>query len=156
MTQPPKRSPPEACPNGPRGCLPNSKTDAAEKKTERTEFVAAQMLAVPRRGDQIRRIFAQWAIVYFGQFFLITEVALIFVQFSSIKYVFFYKNWFELHFGLFFTSSSGHPGCRLYNPVMRRGEGNTRDISSSSISPTNFQSLLFHRILGTTLSTTEC
>jgi hypothetical protein len=33
------------------------------------------MFIVHRQGDQIGRIFAQWAIIYFGQFLKITEVA---------------------------------------------------------------------------------
>jgi hypothetical protein len=66
------------------------------------------------QGDQIGRIFARWVIAYLGQFFSeIKEVAQ-FLDYSlhSEDYlpINFDKPWAGLHFGPFFTNSSGHSG----------------------------------------------
>jgi hypothetical protein len=59
---------------------------------------------VRRQGDQIRRIFAFWAIVYFGLFF--SGVAQIFSYLFSRYTVI--KNVLGYILGNFFTNSSGH------------------------------------------------
>jgi hypothetical protein len=55
--------------------------------------------------------FAQWMIVYFG-ILKNTEIAHDFgpLCFKHRLYINFDKNWAGLHFGDFFTNSSGHPG----------------------------------------------
>jgi hypothetical protein len=61
------------------------------------------------QGDQIGRILANWAIVYFGQFLNILEVAQLFCYFfhGKIRYVL-KINWLGFILGHFLTNSSGH------------------------------------------------
>jgi hypothetical protein len=73
-----------------------------------------------KQSDQIGRLIAQWTIFYFGQiyenyrsrpkfgatFLLSWDYALIMHQFR--------QKWVGLHFGSFFTNSSGHPDFKQY------------------------------------------
>jgi hypothetical protein len=71
------------------------------------EFVSTYI-----HGDQIGRIFAHWAIIYFGQWFEKLQKENIFwAAFShGTSYVFILsKKRVGLHFGDFFKNSSGHP-----------------------------------------------
>jgi hypothetical protein len=66
----------------------------------------------PRQGDQIGRIFVYWVIVYFGWFFLITEVAYIFLVLLShgkLDEIILTKMGWAALWANFFTNSSGHP-----------------------------------------------
>jgi hypothetical protein len=57
------------------------------------------------QGDQIGRIFAYWAIVYFGHLLKITEVGSVgnfFQQKKNQKIIYFDKKRLGLHFGDFF------------------------------------------------------
>jgi hypothetical protein len=69
-----------------------------------------QMFA--NQGDQIGRIFAYWAIVFFGQFIENYRISANSwaTFFHSISYaLIFTKKWFGHILGNFFTHSSGHP-----------------------------------------------
>jgi hypothetical protein len=69
-----------------------------------------------QQGDQIWRIFAIWATVYFGQFFDNDVSIPVFCPLSSPKKI--CQNTDERirvkqHFGRFFTKKSGHTGLQL-------------------------------------------
>jgi hypothetical protein len=64
------------------------------------------------QGDQIGRIFAYWAILFFGQFFLTTEEAQFFGKlFSLVKNIvlFLTKTAQATFWAMFFSNSTGHP-----------------------------------------------
>jgi hypothetical protein len=70
---------------------------------------------VPRQGDQIGRIFANWAIVFIWAVFVITELAQIFWLLFTTKVVnviLFTNNELGYILGGFFANSSGHSGPR--------------------------------------------
>jgi hypothetical protein len=76
------------------------------------EFPTLRTYLPHGQDDQIRRFFANWLIVYFGQCFSIAEVAEIFgLNFSAVKvYVLtLTKNGLGYILGDFFTFSSRHP-----------------------------------------------
>jgi hypothetical protein len=71
-----------------------------------------------RQGDQIGQFFANWAIVYLGQFSNTTEVAqFVGLLYSPVKGMidFWQQNGLGYILGDFSTSSSGHPGHRTTN-----------------------------------------
>jgi hypothetical protein len=87
----------------------------------------------PRQGDQIGRIFAYGAIVQFGQFFCILEVAQIFGLLFSMASVSCDQKRIGLHFGRFISNPSGHPdSCEclplviIRNIVLRKQESKQR------------------------------
>jgi hypothetical protein len=62
--------------------------------------------------DQIVQIFAYWAIIFFGKFFLIAEVTSILGLLFSMEKVlcqFWQKMRWATFWGDFFTTASGHP-----------------------------------------------
>jgi hypothetical protein len=65
------------------------------------------------QGDQIGRIFARWAIVFFGQIFKNYRKSLnswpAYFQGKSYVYINFAKNWLGYILGNIFKNSSGHP-----------------------------------------------
>jgi hypothetical protein len=71
------------------------------------------MFIVHRQGDQIGRIFAQWAIIYFGQFLKITEVAHILCCKYKGCINFVQKTVWATFWAIFIETSSGHPVRRI-------------------------------------------
>jgi hypothetical protein len=98
--------------------------------------------SVPRfnQGDQIGLIFAQWAIVYFGQVFFFnyrsSQHSVLFFSRVGIEYELIWtKNGLGYILVHFFTNSSGHPGCtynatvackRHCGPLSRKRRNNKR------------------------------
>jgi hypothetical protein len=68
-----------------------------------------------KQGDQIGRIFVQWTIVYFGQFYDNYKSRPHFLPFFPQYRLFieFDQKRFGPNFGRFFTNSSGHSGRKL-------------------------------------------
>jgi hypothetical protein len=114
-----------------------------------------------KQGDQIGRIFAQWTSVTLGSFFDNYKSGPHFVPlFPSIAdYVptNFDKKRVGLHFGRFFTNSSGHPGSKtphsawwLYlNEELHDNGG--KKIGFDQVRPSPFRPNEIFRLLATTI-----
>jgi hypothetical protein len=96
---------------------------ALTKIKSRKNYAGHTATAVPQlQGDQIGQIFANWAIVYNGKVFYITNVAKFLGTVKVICFIILTKKCVGLHFGQFFTNSSGHPAQLSASPSQKNIE----------------------------------
>jgi hypothetical protein len=80
--------------------------------TKEVDRVQCNQIPTHNQGDQIGRIFAYWAIVYFGAVFLKKYIRSFRAIFSTVKfmcYIILTENGLGHILGDFLANSSGHP-----------------------------------------------
>jgi hypothetical protein len=100
-------------------CLEKGATFECRKWKCRKKYWKCRIsLTHPNQGDQIRRIFAYWVIVFFGYFDennrSSPNICTSFILGKKLSVNFGKKKWFGLHIGRFFTNSSDHTGLNSH------------------------------------------